>query len=156
LRVLIADNDPNEVERLRKTLADLGHEVLTTDTGSDALRIAEGQQPDVAIFDTILRDFSGLALLRQLRLNPDTRQMVVILIHPDPKDDDVFFGFRYCSDMQLPRPAPTDELVFFLSRVASVTDEGGPRRDRFAHHWSPIWDAERDTTVFDGARNATS
>src|SRR5438046_5528139 len=104
MRVLIADHDPDEVERLRNLIKGWGHSVLTASTGADALLIAELEQPHLAIVDTGLPDLSGLEVLRQIRLTPLGRQIAVVLANPDPKDDEVRLGFLYGSDAHLHMP----------------------------------------------------
>src|SRR5947209_14715712 len=144
VKVLIIDHDPVEVKRLREIIEQSGHQVWTASTGVGALQIAELEQPYLAIVDTRLPDFSGMEVLRQIRLNPRTRPMCVVLANPDPKDEEIFFGYGYYSDGHWQRPVEWEELVRFLSRVAPGADEPVRLRDRFAGHYSDVWDAERE------------
>jgi DNA-binding response OmpR family regulator len=142
LRVLIVNDEPAEAMRLQALMEALGHQVRIASRGTEALEIADADQPHVALVDTGLPDISGLEVLRQLRLNRRTRGAVVILTNPHPRDEDVMFGFRYNSDAHLALPINPLELTTFITRLTEGTDAWDPGRGHSAY-WDALWDRER-------------
>jgi DNA-binding NtrC family response regulator len=76
--LLIVDDD----DTIRGVLSDLfsaiGWAVSAAATGADAIRIAEGNAPDVAIVDLRLPDMGGVELLRALRdVDPDVGVLIL-------------------------------------------------------------------------------
>lgn len=80
-QVLVVDDDQNIREVVSMCLHKLkGWDVLTAASGQEGLNGIEVNNPDVIILDVMMPEMDGLAFLRRLRSNPDTRQIPVILL----------------------------------------------------------------------------
>ena len=66
-RLLVVDDEPSVLQLFRRTFEKEDVEVLTAASAGDGLRVAREQQPDVAVFDVMLPDRSGLELLREVQ-----------------------------------------------------------------------------------------
>lgn len=66
-RVLVVDDEPQILRALKINLSVRGYEVITSATGTGALRAAAEHPPDVVILDLGLPDISGIAVLGGLR-----------------------------------------------------------------------------------------
>lgn len=80
-RVLIVDDEPTLLATLRFNLERAGFEVIVASDGGDALRLAEGQSPELILLDLMLPGMHGFELCRTLR----KRSSVPIVI-PDGAD----------------------------------------------------------------------
>ena len=63
-RILVADNDAEMLDLLRRHLESDGHVVTTTSSGSGALAVVERDEVDVILTDLVMDEVDGLALLR--------------------------------------------------------------------------------------------
>ena len=63
-RILVADNDAEMLDLLRRHLESDGHVVTTTSSGSGALAAVERDEVDVILTDLVMDEVDGLALLR--------------------------------------------------------------------------------------------
>ena len=80
-QVLVVDDDQNIREVVSMCLHKLkGWDVLTAASGQEGLNGIEIKNPDVIILDVMMPEMDGLAFLRRLRSNPDTKQIPVILL----------------------------------------------------------------------------
>jgi two-component system, chemotaxis family, response regulator PixG len=80
-QVLVVDDDRNIREVVSMCLHKLkGWDVLTAASGQEGLNGIEIKNPDVIILDVMMPEMDGLAFLRQLRSNPGTKQIPVILL----------------------------------------------------------------------------
>jgi two-component system, chemotaxis family, response regulator PixG len=80
-RVLVVDDDRNIREVVSMCLHKLkGWDVLTAASGQEGLNGVNLNNPDVIILDVMMPEMDGLAFLRQLRSNPDTQKIPVILL----------------------------------------------------------------------------
>ena len=79
--VLIVD-DEEDVRVIAKMGLEMGAgwKVLTASSGQEALVMAETNQPDVILLDLMMPDMDGRQTLQQLKANPATRQIPVILV----------------------------------------------------------------------------
>lgn len=56
-----------------------GHRTLSAYTGEAALATIGVERPDVVLLDNMMPGMNGLETLRQIRANPHTRQLPVII-----------------------------------------------------------------------------
>lgn len=78
-RVLVVDDDSDKRELLKLALAVEGYEVHTAVNGREALDAIESLRPDLIISDVMMPEVNGFELTRQIRENPQTRYIPIIL-----------------------------------------------------------------------------
>lgn len=80
-RILFIDDekDIQAVARLGLTMQ-AGWEVLTANSGTEGVAVAEVQQPDAILLDVMMPDMDGLATLKQLLANSKVQQIPVIFL----------------------------------------------------------------------------
>ena len=76
--VLVVDDRPDARYIMVRPLAAAGFDVRETATGRDALRLAR-LQVDAIVLDLVLTDIDGFQVLRQLKADPATSNIPVIL-----------------------------------------------------------------------------
>jgi two-component system, chemotaxis family, response regulator PixG len=80
-QVLVVDDDHNIREVVSMCLHKLkGWDVLTASSGQEGLDRVQFNNPAVIILDVMMPEMDGLAFLRKLRSNPDTKLIPVILL----------------------------------------------------------------------------
>jgi DNA-binding response OmpR family regulator len=79
-RILIIDDDRDQVSILQYHLSQQGFEVLTAYTGSDGLNLLKNEMPDLVLLDIELPDATGLDLCEQICDDPETLQIPVIFV----------------------------------------------------------------------------
>jgi CheY-like chemotaxis protein len=82
----VDDNETNRYMRGR-LLRSEGYEVLEAANGSDALRLAQEEQPVLVLLDIQLPDTNGFAVCRSLKSNPKTSGIPVLHISSVGKVD---------------------------------------------------------------------
>lgn len=80
-RILIIDDEPDILEATQVCLEIAkGWEVLTARSSSEGLEKAAAENPDAVLLDVMMPDTDGLATFAQLRADPATRHIPVILL----------------------------------------------------------------------------
>lgn len=79
MRILIVEDDLNLLMYLDKFLTNLGAETIMCDLGRDAVRVAEEQNVDTMILNIGLPDANGYEICMQIKSNPKTENIKVIL-----------------------------------------------------------------------------
>ena len=77
--VLIADDEPNQLELLSYNLEQAGFAVVQATDGQDALHKIEDYSPDLIILDWMMPQMSGIELCRVLRSRPNTKMLPTII-----------------------------------------------------------------------------
>lgn len=67
LRILVADDERDQVATLAALLADEGHEVRAVYRGSEVLRVVRDFDPDVALIDIGMPGMTGYDAAREIR-----------------------------------------------------------------------------------------
>ena len=65
--ILVADDDPYIGKVLTDRLQSLGYRVLLADGGKKVLELLDQHDPEMALLDVAMPDFSGLDILREIR-----------------------------------------------------------------------------------------
>jgi CheY-like chemotaxis protein len=78
--VLIVEDDASTREMYRQALTASGHRTIAVADGLGALRHLEGDRPDVIVLDLMLPTIGGHDVYRELRANPGTRDIPVIIV----------------------------------------------------------------------------
>ena len=79
-RILIVDDDPQQVEVLSYRLGKLGYRTLTAHRGTDAVHLAQSSRPHLVLLDVGLPDVDGLEVCQQLTDNETTCGIPVIVL----------------------------------------------------------------------------
>ncbi|MDX2096228.1 MAG: PAS domain S-box protein, partial [Leptolyngbyaceae cyanobacterium bins.59] len=79
-QALIIEDSPAAANQITRYLNEMGAKTLVHPVGGGAMQIALELQPDVIILDILLPDRSGWDVLAQLKANPITQSIPVIII----------------------------------------------------------------------------
>jgi len=109
-RVLVVDDNADQVRACIEVMRALGHEVQGASSGWDALAVAEEFEPDVVLLDIGLPDMSGYDIARELRRTNHGKRALLIAITGWNRPDDVWLSFRAGFDLHLVKPTGLRDL----------------------------------------------
>ena len=122
LRVLFVDDEPGILKMVGKRLEIAGFEVVTAVDGEDALAKSFAVQPDLVVLDLMLPKISGLKVCPQLKQDPRTAQIPVIIFTGKDQDVDQETCRRSGADSYVPKALGADVLI---SEVRSLLKKAG-------------------------------
>jgi two-component system phosphate regulon response regulator PhoB len=117
--VLVADDDRDIRELLTFRLERAGYEVHCEPDGERGLAAARRLRPALAILDWMMPRMDGLAVCRQLRDDPATRSIPVVIM---TGRDDIFRAVReraIAADAYLEKPIMRDRPLRVASSLAA-------------------------------------
>ncbi len=79
-KILLVEDEAMIVEMYKLRLEEEGYEVLTTDKGSEAIKLASSEKPDVILLDIILPEVDGFTILQTIRSQVATKKIPVLLL----------------------------------------------------------------------------
>jgi two-component system phosphate regulon response regulator PhoB len=121
--ILIVEDEAPLVTLLRYNLEREGFAVLDAQDGEEAMAIAREQKPDLVLLDWMLPLMSGIELCRQLRRNPETRALPVVMLTARGEEGDKLRGLDSGADDYVTKPFSPSELV---ARIRAVLRRAHP------------------------------
>lgn len=115
--LLVVDDETDVVDLVRYKLNGAGFNVLTADNGLDALRLAREHRPDLIVLDLMLPEMSGEEVCRQLKREPDTTAIPVLMLTAKGQASDRIAGLEIGADDYISKPFSPRELVLRVEAV---------------------------------------
>lgn len=108
MRILVAEDDTDSAEFVRKGLSELGHNVLIAKDGQSALHFLSTEAFDVSIIDRMLPKLDGLSIVQRARTaGVDTPVLILTALG---RIDDRVAGLEAGADDYLVKPFAFSEL----------------------------------------------
>ena len=121
--ILVVEDEPAIVELLKVNLADAGYGVKTAVDAEAAQASLKEALPDLVLLDWMLPGQSGLALAKELRGNPRTRELPIIMVTARSGEADKVAGLEAWVDDYVTKPFSPRELK---ARIKSVLRRRAP------------------------------
>jgi two-component system, OmpR family, phosphate regulon response regulator PhoB len=116
-RVLVVDVDAGARELLARSLSSQGFDVLQARSAQRAREIVRRHRPDIAIIDCALKGESGLELLVELKGDPRSIGIPILVLTAYADEDDKLRGFEAGADDYVTKPFSMPEL---MARVRAI------------------------------------
>lgn len=87
--ILVVDDDRDNLSLMREALRRHGFSVQTTGQGKRAIQIARETHPALILLDLRLRDVDGYQVLRNLKSDPRTRDIPVVMMSGSATDEEL-------------------------------------------------------------------
>jgi two-component system cell cycle response regulator len=125
-RVLVVDDIAANVRLLEAKLAAEYFEVMSANSGQEALGLIEKQTPDIVLLDVMMPEMDGFEVCRRIRNNPRTRFLPVVMVTALSDQADRVRGLEAGADDFLTKPV--NDLALFarvrsLVRLKMIMDE---------------------------------
>jgi PAS domain S-box-containing protein len=118
---LIVEDSPTAAAQLVRYLDELGVAAITHSHGADAIALALDKRPDLIVLDLLLPDASGWDVLQQLKAEPRTRSIPILIVSVV---DDRAYGLGLGADDYLVKPFTRHDVQQALRRLGSVSRAG--------------------------------
>lgn len=126
--ILIIEDEPALVEILTYNLENEGFRVVSAADGHEGLLRAQSTLPDLVLLDLMLPGMDGMQVCRQLRSDPRTEQMRIMMLTAKAEELDEIIGFSMGADDYVTKPFKMKPLVHRIKamlRRPTVTPEHG-------------------------------
>ncbi|MEX2324944.1 MAG: response regulator [Nitriliruptoraceae bacterium] len=126
-RVLVVDDEADIRTLLDITLSLAGYEVVTARDGVEGLELAQLAGADLIVADLMMPRMDGLTLLTELRTDPRTAQIPVIMLTAQAQQSGAANALHAGADDYVAKPFDSDELV---ARVGAIIRRSEQQRAR--------------------------
>jgi len=124
--ILVVDDDPVILKLLEVNFEMEGFTVLIAHDGAEGVDVARSERPDVIVSDIMMPKKSGLELVTDLKGDPDTSDIPIILLSAKAQNADVRSGLDSGADEYVTKPFEPLDLVDRVNRLLEASASRRP------------------------------
>jgi len=110
-RILVVDDQPINVQLLKRKLERCGLDVLTANNGLEALEQVRLHKPDLILLDLMMPDMDGIEVCQRLQASSETRSIPVIFVTARTTKESKLEGLAVGAVDYITKPIDLDETV---------------------------------------------
>ena len=129
-KILVVEDDPATLRLMDYTLRHEGYQVLTASNGLEGLRKARNDAPDLIIMDVMLPGMDGFEVCHQLRAEPATAHLPVLMLSAKAQEIDKKTGLKWGADDYLAKPADPSEIVSRVGKLLARKERSSPAQEK--------------------------
>lgn len=115
--ILVAEDQQHVRSLVEYKLRNSGFVVVSVEDGNAALQKAEEIIPDLVLLDVMMPLMTGFEVLGALKKNQKTKDIPILMVTAQSKEDEVLKGLELGADDYITKPFSPNELV---ARVKTV------------------------------------
>lgn len=115
--ILVVDDEESLRLLVQMTLSRGPYRVLLARDGEEGLDLARSERPDLVLLDVGLPKMNGLEVCRQLRGDPSTAGMRIVMLSAWAREEDHQAGFAAGADDYLDKPFRPREFLAYLEKL---------------------------------------
>jgi DNA-binding response OmpR family regulator len=116
-KILIVDDEPAIRFLITATLEDEGYELFEAADGREAAALVGSVQPDLIILDVMMPGLSGYELCAQLKQDPATKNIIVIMLTAQGQVQERLHSQQVGADRYLRKPFSPLELIAVVAAL---------------------------------------
>src|SRR5512138_1998561 len=116
-RILVIEDEPDLQKILAYNLRKEGYEVLQALDGSEGLRVARAQKPDMVLLDLMLPDLPGTEVCKALKAEAATRDIPILMLTAKGEEIDRVLGFELGAEDYVVKPFSVRELLLRVQAI---------------------------------------
>ena len=116
-RILVVDDSATERHMLKDLLTKAGYDVLSSESGEDAIAKARVMKPDLILMDVVMPGLNGFQATRAISRDPETKSIPVIMCTSKSQETDKIWGLRQGARDYVVKPVDREVL---LAKIASL------------------------------------
>ncbi len=116
-KILIVDDSPTERHFLGELLNKNGFQVLTAESGEEAIAKVKEIMPDLILMDVVMPGLNGFQATRTISRDEATKHIPIIMCTSKNQETDMVWGRRQGAVEYVVKPVDSQEL---LAKIAAL------------------------------------
>ena len=119
-KILVVDDSPTDRQFLLETLAKKGYQVVTAESGEDAIAKAKSELPDLILMDVVMPGLNGYQATRTITRDEATKHIPVIMCTSKTAETDKIWGMRQGANDYLTKPVDPSQLLAKIGQLSQA------------------------------------
>ena len=116
-KILVVDDSPTELQLMVEPLINRGYRVITATNGIEALEQVAKELPSLILLDVLMPGKNGFQVCRQLKNDPATCDIKIIIVSSKNQESDRFWGLKQGADEYVAKPFDEEILLNHISAL---------------------------------------
>lgn len=122
-RVMVVDDERDNLEVISRLLQFLGSTVITAENGTEALRKLETEKPTFILSDLLMPEMDGWKLFQRIRKDAKTAQIPIIAVTASTMTVDAKSAMTYGFDGFIAKPFSISTFITEIQRCLTVSQQ---------------------------------
>lgn len=110
-KVLVVEDNVTQREMMKDLLESSGLDVTIASDGIEALKLLQGNIPDLVLLDIVMPKMNGYEVCRRIKTNAKTQDLPVVMCSAKGEEFDRYWGMKQGADAYIAKPFQPTELV---------------------------------------------
>ncbi len=110
-KILIVDDEPNNLDVLRDCLSESGFKVPVVESGEIAIKLVDTIKPALILLDIMMPGMDGFEVCRRLKQDATSADIPIIFLTAKLEKDDVIAGLKLGAVDYITKPFNKEELL---------------------------------------------
>lgn len=110
-KVLVVEDNVTQREMMKDLLESSGLDVTIASDGIEALKLLQGNIPDLVLLDIVMPKMNGYEVCRRIKTNAKTQNLPVVMCSAKGEEFDRYWGMKQGADAYIAKPFQPTELV---------------------------------------------
>jgi two-component system alkaline phosphatase synthesis response regulator PhoP len=122
-KILVVDDETKVLAVIQKRLESVGYEVITAQDGSEGLKKARSENPDLIILDLILPGIDGYQVCSILKHDTVYKKIPILMLTVRSQKQDMDEGMRVGADAYMIKPFKHEVLLDKVDELLKKAEE---------------------------------
>jgi two-component system cell cycle response regulator DivK len=110
-RILVVEDQEDNMQILRDLLSSVGYELIEARDGAEGVKMAKAERPDLILMDIQLPILDGYEATRQIKAEPDLKAVPIIVVTSYALSGDETKAREAGCDSYVPKPYSPRQLL---------------------------------------------
>ena len=131
--ILLVDDDKDLTAVMELKLGKDGFKVQIASDGESAIKWIRAKTPDLVVLDVNLPDMSGMDVCKEIRIDPRSSHVPVIMLTARDEEIDRVLGLEFGADDYITKPFNTREVILRIKSVLKRVYASPEPREHFKY-----------------------
>ena len=116
-KILVVDDTNTDRINLQTILQQAGFDVVTANSGREALDKAASERPDLIFLDIIMEDMDGFQTCRKLSAEDQSKDIPVVMVSSKDQKVDMLWARRQGASAYIVKPYTADQITDQIQKL---------------------------------------
>lgn len=136
-KILIVEDERDILQLVKLYLEKEGFRTVTATTGTEGLKLAKSDKPDLVVLDLMLPEIDGLEICKRLRSATETAMLPIIMLTAKAEESDTVIGLELGADDYVTKPFSPKALVARIKALFRRLDRN-QQGDQSIYRYGPV------------------